>query len=43
MLASKKDIIVKLAVLYSKTGVSDTDSSDDEKRPTKKVVEFVCC
>src|SRR5438552_15394538 len=27
MLASKKDIIVKLAVLYSKTGVSDTDSS----------------
>src|SRR5437762_2811542 len=31
MLASKKDIIVKLAVLYSKTGVSDTDSSDDEK------------
>src|SRR5438477_10772542 len=31
ILASKKDIIVKLAVVYSKTGESDSDSSDDEK------------
>ena len=43
MLGNKKDIIVKLAVVYSKTGESDSDSSDDEKRPTKKVVAFVCC
>ena len=41
MLANKKDILVKLAVVYSKTGESDSDSSDDEKRPTKKVVVFV--
>lgn len=43
MLANKKDILVKLAVVYSKTGESDSDSSDDEKRPTKKVVVFVSC
>src|SRR5579859_6992957 len=41
MLANKKDILVKLAVVYSKTGESDSNSSDHEKQPAKKVVVFV--
>ena len=43
MLTNKKDIIVKLAVVYAKTGESDSNSSDDEKPSTKKVFAFVCC
>src|SRR5437773_11692408 len=41
MLTNKKDIIVKLAVVYAKTGESDSNSSDDEKPSTKKVFTFV--
>ena len=43
MLTNKKDIIIKLAVVYAKTSESDSNSSDDEKPSTKKVFTFVCC
>ena len=43
MLTNKKDIIVKLAIVYAKTGQSDSNSSDDEKPSTKKVFTFVYC
>jgi hypothetical protein len=37
MLENKKEITVKLAILYKKTGESDSESSDDD-RPSKKKV-----
>jgi hypothetical protein len=37
MLANKKEITVKLAIVYAKTGLQDTDSSEDEKPARKKV------
>ena len=38
MLENKKEISVKLAMIYRKTGESDDDSSDDEKLSRKKVL-----
>jgi hypothetical protein len=37
MLENKKEITVKLTILYKKTGESDSESSDDD-RPSKKKV-----
>jgi len=37
MLQSKKEIIVKLTILYKKTGVANAESSDDEALSSKKV------
>ena len=41
MLENKKEITVKLTILYKKTGESDSESSDDDRPPKKKVVIFV--
>jgi hypothetical protein len=43
MLSNKKEIIVKLAVVYSKNGAPGSESSEDEKRPHKKVIALICC
>ena len=43
MLADKKEIIVKLSMLYTKMNEISSDSSDDERRPRKKVIVLVCC
>ena len=43
MLADKKEIIVKLSMLYTKINEISSDSSDDERRPRKKVIVLVCC
>jgi hypothetical protein len=43
MLADKKEIIVKLSIMYSKINETVSDSSDDERRPHKKVIVLVCC
>jgi len=37
MLQSKKEIIVKLTILYKKSGVTNAESSDDEALSSKKV------
>ena len=37
MLQNKKEIIVKLTILYRKTGGTNAESSDDETIPNKKV------
>ena len=37
MLENKKEITVKLTILYKKTGESDSESSDDDRPPKKKV------
>jgi hypothetical protein len=42
MLADKKEIIVKLSIVYSKINEISSDSSDDERRPRKKVIALVC-
>ena len=39
MLENKKEITVKLTILYKKTGESDSESSDDD-RPSKKKYFF---
>ena len=36
MLENKKEIIVKLAILYKKTGESDSESSDDNRSSKKR-------
>ena len=43
MLADKKEIIVKLSMLYTKINEISCDSSDDKRRPRKKVIVLVCC
>jgi len=43
MLQSKKEIIVKLTILYKKTGVTNAESSDDEALSSKKVRPSQCC
>jgi len=43
MLADKKEIIVKLSIVYSKINEISSDSSDDERPPRKKVIALVCC
>jgi len=43
MLQSKKEIIVKLTILYKKTGVMNAESSDDEALSGKKVQLLQCC
>jgi len=43
MLANKKEIIVKLSVVYMKTSEPVSDSSDDEQPTRKKVVALFCC
>ena len=42
MLENKKEITVKLTILYKKTGESDSESSDDDRPSKKKVFVFVC-
>src|SRR5579859_4183090 len=41
MLSNKKEIIVKLSIVYTKTGEPDSDSSEDDKPPQKKVIALV--
>jgi len=41
MLSNKKEIIVKLSIVYTKTGEPDSDSSEDDKPPKKKVIALV--
>jgi hypothetical protein len=41
MLENKRQITVKLTVLYKKTGESDSESSDDERPSKKKVSVFI--
>jgi hypothetical protein len=43
MLSNKKEIIVKLSIMYTKTGEPDSDSSEDDKPPKKKVIAWFCC
>jgi len=43
MLANKKEIIVKLSVVYTKTSEPVSDSSDDEQPSRKKVIALICC
>jgi hypothetical protein len=43
MLENKKEITVKLAILYKKTGESDSESSDDDRPSKKKVFVLVYC
>ena len=43
MLQDKKEINVKLTILYKKTGERDAESSDDEARSNKKVQRLQCC
>ena len=42
MLQNKKEIIVKLTVLYRKTGGTNAESSDDETLPNKKIHSLQC-
>jgi hypothetical protein len=41
MLENKKEITVKLTILYKKTGESDSESSGDDRPSKKKVFVFV--
>ena len=41
MLENKKEITVKLMILYKKTGESDSESSDDDRSSKKKIFIFV--
>jgi len=43
MLANKKEIIVKVSVVYTKTSEPVSDSSDDEQPTRKKVIALFCC
>jgi hypothetical protein len=43
MVSNKKEIIVKLAIVYSKTGEADSESSEDERHTHKKVIALFCC
>ena len=43
MLQSKKEIVVKLTILYKKTGGTNAESSDDESPSSKKVQPLQCC
>jgi hypothetical protein len=43
MLTDKKEIIVKLSIVYTKINEMSSDSSEDERRPRKKVIVLVCC
>ena len=40
MMENKKEITIKLAIVYKKTGESDSETSDDEKPVKKKVSPF---
>jgi hypothetical protein len=43
MLANKKEIIVKLSFVYTKTTEPVSDSSDDGQPARKKVTALICC
>ena len=43
MLQSKKEIIVKLTILYKKTGGTNAESSDDDTPSSKKVQPLPYC
>jgi hypothetical protein len=43
MLENKKEITVKLTILYKKTGESDSESCDDDRPSKKKVFVSVYC
>ena len=38
MLSNKKEITVKVAVMYRKTSLPDSDDDDDDCPPRKKVI-----
>jgi len=43
MLQNKKDINVKLTILYKKIGGMNAESSEDESPSSKKVQPLQCC
>ena len=43
MLENRKQINVKMTILYNKIGDPDPESSEDEGPVKKKVHAFVCC
>ena len=43
MLIDKKEIIIKLSIMYTKINEMSSDSSEDERLPRKKVIVLVCC
>jgi len=43
MLENRKQINVKMTILYNKIGGPDPESSEDEGPVKKKVHAFVCC
>ena len=43
MLQSKKEIVVKLTILYKKTGGTNVESSDEDAPSGKKVQLLQCC
>jgi len=42
MLSNKKEITVKLAIVYRKTSLPESDDDDDDGPPRKKVVTLLC-